>query len=124
MSAAAPAERERLDKWLWRARFFKTRSLAAAAVSGGKVRVNGVRQTKPGAGVKLGDALTIASGKKVHVVSVEAFGERRGPAPEARTLYRDLDAAAAPDLSTQPSKDGGSGSGDAGDAPAAPKAGD
>ena len=89
------AERLRLDKWLWRARFYKTRALAAEAVEAGKIRVNGVKQTKPGAGLKLGDALTIAKSGRVFVVAVEAFGDRRGPAAEARTLYRDLDAKPA-----------------------------
>lgn len=91
-SHSSPAERERLDKWLWRARFFRTRALAAAAVSAGKVRVNSARQTKPGASLKIGDALTIAKAGRVHVVIVEAFGARRGPAAEAQTLYRDFDA--------------------------------
>ena len=90
--ASEPVERERLDKWLWRARFYKTRALAAAAVSAGKVRVNSVRQTKPGATLKIGDALTIAKAGRVHVVIVEAFGTRRGPAAEALGLYRDYDA--------------------------------
>lgn len=90
------AARERLDKWLWRARFFKTRALAAEAVAGGKVRVNGARQTKPGAMLKLGDALTIAKSGRVLIVAVEDFGARRGPAAEARTLYRDLDEGSRP----------------------------
>ena len=88
--ATPAAERERLDKWLWRARFFKTRPLAAAAVSGGKIRVNSVRQTKPGAGLKLGDVLSIAKGGKVFVVKVVAFGVRRGPAEEAQALYEEV----------------------------------
>ncbi|MEM9725246.1 MAG: RNA-binding S4 domain-containing protein [Pseudomonadota bacterium] len=85
------ADRLRLDKWLWRARFYKTRPLAAAAIAGGKVRVNGAKQTKPGAGLKIGDALTIAKSGKVTVIRVEAFGARRGPAAEAQTLYTTLD---------------------------------
>lgn len=82
--------RERLDKWLWKARFFKTRALAAAAAKDGKIRVNGARVEKPGAAVKLGDVLTIARGARVTVVSVQAFGERRGPAEEAQGLYREI----------------------------------
>lgn len=90
-SGPAPAPRERLDKWLWRARFYKSRAVAAAAVSGGKVRVNGERRLKPGSAVKCGDALTIARAGAVLVVRIEALGERRGPAPEAQTLYSALD---------------------------------
>lgn len=90
-TAEAPAQRERLDKWLWRARFFKTRTVAAAAVSGGKVRVNAERQLKPGYAVKCGDALTIARAGEVFVVRIEGLGERRGPAAEAQTLYSVID---------------------------------
>ena len=104
-SQTPPADRERLDKWLWRARFYKTRALAAEAVSAGRIRVNGARQTKPGAGLKLGDALTIAKAGRVVVVIVEAFGTRRGPAAEAQTLYRDFDQEA-------PSPEDGPASGD------------
>jgi len=78
---------ERIDKWLWHARFFKTRPLAQAAVSAGRVRRNGVRVEKPGLDVKLGDILTIARGRDVAVVRVLACGTRRGPASEAQGLY-------------------------------------
>ncbi|MEL6978446.1 MAG: RNA-binding S4 domain-containing protein [Pseudomonadota bacterium] len=88
--SGAGEERLRLDKWLWRARLYKTRALAAAAVEGGKIRVNSVRRTKPGAGVKRGDVLTIAKAGGVLVLRIEAFGERRGPAAEAQQLYEDL----------------------------------
>ncbi|MCI4664279.1 MAG: RNA-binding S4 domain-containing protein [Neomegalonema sp.] len=84
--------RERLDKWLWRARFFKTRRFATDAVKSGKVRVNGVRTEKPGAGVKVGDVLTVARAGRVFVVRILDFGERRGPAAEAETLYEQIDA--------------------------------
>lgn len=90
--AGAPVERARLDQWLWRARFYKTRGLAAEACAAGKIRVNGARTRKPGCAVKLGDALTFVRGGRVHTVEIVAFGERRGPAPEARGLYRDLAA--------------------------------
>lgn len=80
----------RLDKWLWHARFFKTRSLAAKQVSGGHVRVNGNRVSKPSHTVSQGDVLTFSQARLVRVVRVEALGERRGPAPEAQTLYTDL----------------------------------
>jgi ribosome-associated heat shock protein Hsp15 len=76
----------RLDKWLWAARFFKTRSLAAAAVDGGKVRVNGVR-AKPARPVRAGDTLDMAVAEQQWNVVVAALSDRRGPAVEARQLY-------------------------------------
>lgn len=95
----APAPRLRLDKWLWHARFFKTRSLAAKQVGAGHVRVNSDKVSKPAHGVKLGDVLTFAQGRRIRVVEVRAFGERRGPAPEAQTLYLDLNPEPVSDLS-------------------------
>ncbi len=85
-----PSDKLRLDKWLWHARFFKTRSLAAKQVGAGRVRVNGARVTKPAHLVGAGDVLTFARAREVEVIRVEALGTRRGPAPEARTLYADL----------------------------------
>ncbi len=82
--------RLRIDKWLWQARFFKTRSLAAKQVSGGHVRINGTRALKPAQLVGPGDVLTFVQGREVRVVRVDALGVRRGPAPEAQTLYSDL----------------------------------
>ena len=86
----------RIDVWLWRARFFKTRSLAARIVEEGGVRLTrgGARTAidKPSRGVRCGDVLTFAQGPKWVVVRVEAFGERRGPAAEARGLYSILPA--------------------------------
>lgn len=86
----APAEKQRLDKWLWQARFFKTRTLAARQVSGGHVRVNGTRAGKPAQTVVPGDVLTFVQGRQVRVVRIAALGTRRGPAPEAQALYEDL----------------------------------
>lgn len=80
----------RIDKWLWQARFFKTRSLAAKQVSGGHVRLNGTRVLKPAQAVGPGDVLTFPQGRIVRVVRVEALGVRRGPATEAQTLFADL----------------------------------
>ncbi|KAJ55266.1 tRNA synthetase RNA-binding protein [Actibacterium mucosum KCTC 23349] len=80
----------RLDKWLWYARFYKTRSLATKQVSGGHVRVNGTKVDKPATKVGPGDTLTFAQGREIRVVRVIALGERRGPAPEAQALYDDL----------------------------------
>ena len=80
----------RLDKWLWQARFFKTRSLAAAVANKGKIRINRMLVTKPHYKVRPGDVLTFAQGSDIRVVRIMALGERRGPAPEARTLYEDI----------------------------------
>jgi ribosome-associated heat shock protein Hsp15 len=88
----------RLDKWLWQARFFKSRSLSAALVSDVRVRVNGQPVAKPSHSVKAGDVLTFPQGGRVRVVRVAATGARRGPATEAQGLYVDLDAGnSAPD---------------------------
>ena len=90
----------RIDVWLWHARFFKTRSLAARVVEEGGVRLTrgGARSSvdKPSRGVRCGDVLTFAQGPKWIVVRVEAFGERRGPASEARTLYHVLTDSVGP----------------------------
>lgn len=83
----------RIDKWLWHARFFKTRSLAAKVVSAG-VRVNGTPVAKPAFCVSPGDVLTFSQARDVRVIRVLAPGERRGPAPEAQALYDDLDPPA------------------------------
>ena len=84
----------RLDKWLWQARFFKTRSLAATVANKGRVRINRMLVTKPHYRVRPGDILTFAQGQEIRVVRILALGERRGPAPEARTLYEDIGEAA------------------------------
>ncbi len=81
------ADRIRIDKWLWHARFYKTRPLAQEAAEKGRIRLNGARTQKAGRGIKLGDVLTIPQGREVLIVRVVAFGERRGPAPQARALY-------------------------------------
>lgn len=81
----------RLDKWLWQARFFKTRSLAARYVQKSRCRIDGRAVEKPHAAVAPGMVLTFALGPHVKVVRIMALGERRGPAPEARTLYEEID---------------------------------
>lgn len=86
----APAAKLRLDKWLVHARFCKTRSVAAALVGAGHVRVNGDRAQKPAQTVAPGDILTLAQPRVVRVVRVEALGLRRGPAREAQMLYTEL----------------------------------
>jgi ribosome-associated heat shock protein Hsp15 len=85
-----PTQKLRIDKWLWHARFFKTRSLAAKVVSGGKLRVNGQPISKPAYMVSTSDVLTFPQADNVRVIKVLAMGERRGPAPEAQQLYEDL----------------------------------
>lgn len=85
-----PESRQRLDKWLWFARFAKTRSLAAALVRGGYVRVNGIRAEVPAKPVGAGDILTIAAPHRTALVKIRSPGERRGPAPEAQALYEEV----------------------------------
>jgi ribosome-associated heat shock protein Hsp15 len=80
----------RLDKWLWQARFFKTRTLAARVVAGGHVRVNASKTDKPAHRVGTGDTLTFPQAREIRVVRILGLGERRGPAEEARGLYEDL----------------------------------
>ncbi|MDU0960568.1 MAG: RNA-binding S4 domain-containing protein [Bradyrhizobium sp.] len=89
-----PSDRPRLDKWLWHARVVKARTSAAALVTSGHVRINGVRETSPGHGVKAGDVLTIALDRNVRLLRVTAFAERRGDATSARALYDELDGGA------------------------------
>ena len=89
--------RLRIDKWLWQARFFRSRSLAAAAVEEGHIRVNGQPTAKPGREITPGDTLTLPQGPRIRLIRVTALGYRRGPATEAQTLYLDLDAPATPD---------------------------
>jgi len=80
----------RLDKWLWFARFFKTRSLASKACAGGAVRIDGRAVAKANAAVRPGQVLTFVQGRHVRVIRIAALGSRRGPAPEAQALYEDL----------------------------------
>ncbi len=82
--------RLRVDKWLWHARFFKSRTLATQMVSAGRLRVNRRNIAKPHYQVKPGDVLTFAKGPHIRVIEVLAIGKRRGPAAEARILYKDL----------------------------------
>ena len=81
----------RLDRWLWAARFFKTRGLASDAIAGGKITINGDRPKRSRA-VQLGDQIRIQLGPYEHLVTVRGLSARRGPAPEAATLYEE-DAA-------------------------------
>lgn len=89
-----PHDGTRIDKWLWAARFFKTRSLANAAVDGGKVHINGQR-VKPAKDVKPGDTVRIGIGTATWTVVVRALSERRGPASVAQQLYEETEASRA-----------------------------
>lgn len=86
--------RVRIDKWLWAARFFKTRSLAADAIAGGKVQVNGerVKRAKP---LQVGDEVRIRLGPYEHQVVVRELSDRRGPAPQAAALYEEKESSRA-----------------------------
>jgi ribosome-associated heat shock protein Hsp15 len=85
-----PNDRQRIDKWLWHARMVSTRADAAALTQAGYVRLNGRRVTGSSQKVALGDVVTLALDRSVRVVQVEGFCERRGDAPAARALYRNL----------------------------------
>ena len=91
----APVENPtlRLDKWLWRARFFKSRSLASKICDAGKVRIGGRIVRKAHYPVRVSDVLTIPAAGIVRVVRIESLGTRRGPSVEARALYFSLDDA-------------------------------
>jgi ribosome-associated heat shock protein Hsp15 len=87
-------DRTRIDKWLWAARFYKTRSLAADAIAGGKVQVNGerVKRAKP---LQLGDEIRIRQGPYEHLIIVRELSDRRGPAAHAATLYEETASSRA-----------------------------
>ena len=86
----AEIDRQRIDRWLWHARLVRTRSDAAALAVSGHVRVNGMRIDAPGRMVRSGDVITVALDRKVRVVKVRGFRERRGPAGTGETLYEEL----------------------------------
>ena len=94
---------QRLDLWLWYARFFKTRSLATAQVSKGRMRITRSGETrrisKPAALIRPGDALTLSKNGRIVRIRIEALGERRGPATEAQTLYTPIEDEAGPKAS-------------------------
>jgi ribosome-associated heat shock protein Hsp15 len=104
---AGEETRQRIDKWLWFARFFKTRGRAGEVAGSGGLRINGRHCTKPATLVGPGDELSFPQAGRVRAVRIEAVGVRRGPAVEAQTLFTDLapepveettdDAAPAPD---------------------------
>ena len=90
MTTNNPAEKFRIDKWLWAARFFKTRSLAISAIESGKVQVRNER-VKPAKSLAVGDLLSIQIGSYQYLVEVLALSNKRGGAPEAQKLYRETD---------------------------------
>lgn len=103
------SQSQRIDKWLWCARFFKTRTLASKFCLSGKMRINADHMTKAHALVRPGDVLTFPLGDHVRVIEILATAPRRGPAPEARTLYTDLDPPqpkSKTDLLTKPARAG------------------
>jgi ribosome-associated heat shock protein Hsp15 len=82
-------DRQRLDKWLWYARFARTRSMAARLVTDGFVRVNGLRCENAAKALAVGDVITVAAPHATAVIRVLDLGERRGSAPQARELYEE-----------------------------------
>lgn len=101
---AAPDARpvSRLDKWLWHARFFKTRGLACEVIEKGRLRLNGQKIRKPGHSVAPGDILIFPMGEQIRRIRVADIGVRRGPATEARTLFVDLDPQPEADATATP----------------------
>jgi ribosome-associated heat shock protein Hsp15 len=93
MGAGAQNARLRLDKWLWYARFFKTRRAASKAISGGRFRLDGMIMNKPHRQALCGQVLTFTQGNRVRVIKIAALGSRRGPSSEASGLYNDLTPA-------------------------------
>ena len=90
MSKITEQDSLRVDKYLWFARFFKTRSLATKRANGGRIRINGNKIKKSSDTVRIGDILTFAQGNEIRVIRVLNLGTRRGPAQEAQSLYEDI----------------------------------
>ena len=90
MSNMTELDSLRVDKYLWFARFFKTRSLATKRANGGRIRVNGNKIRKSSDPVRVGDIITFAQGDQIRVIRVLDLGIRRGPAQEAQNLFEDI----------------------------------
>ncbi|MBL8706318.1 MAG: RNA-binding S4 domain-containing protein [Rhodospirillales bacterium] len=103
--AATASASLRLDKWLWFARFLKSRTLAAKLCESGRARINKVIVQKAHQPVRVGDVLTFQLGAHIRVIAVRALGSRRGPAPEAALLYDDLAPPARPVVADRPPAD-------------------
>ncbi|MGH1576321.1 RNA-binding S4 domain-containing protein [Planktotalea sp.] len=101
------AAKLRADKWLWQARFFKTRSLSAKLITGSHLRVNSDKVFKASTTVKVGDVLTFPQGNHIRVIQIDGIGTRRGPASEAQTLYTDLSPPEPRDLGKPLAERGG-----------------
>jgi len=86
-------QRQRIDRWLWHARFVRTRDAAAAITAAGYIRVNGARIHAPGRMIRAGDVVTVALDRGVRVVRVTGFAERRGAPQTVATLYQDIERA-------------------------------
>lgn len=104
------SDKIRVDKWLWHARFFKSRTLSGALAGSGQLRLNGQRIDKPAHSVQPGDVLTFPKAGHIRVIRIEAIGTRRGPAAEAEALYSDLSPPQArPKAAAEPRRDPGTG---------------
>jgi ribosome-associated heat shock protein Hsp15 len=90
MDLSPHAETLRIDKWLWYARFFKSRGLATKLVASGKLRLNGEVISKPHRQIQIGQTLTFPQAQQIRVIRIDALANRRGPASEAALLYTDL----------------------------------
>ena len=91
---AAELQRQRIDRWLWHARFVRTRGAAAAITEAGYIRINGARINAPGRMIRTGDIITVALDRGVRVVRVTGFAERRGAPLSVAALYQDVDRGA------------------------------
>ena len=111
--ATNKSDAQRIDRWLWFCRFFKSRTLASKLCAGRKIRVNREVVAKASAVIHVGDVLTFAQGDRIRVVRVVDLGTRRGPAAEAQALFEDLLPASVRELSSSddrvPSRQPGSG---------------
>jgi len=87
----AETEHQRVDRWLWHARFLKSRTLAASFAQSGKLRINKERVRKANRQLRIGDVLTFSQGTRIRVIKVRGFAVRRGSARDAQSLYEDLD---------------------------------
>ena len=87
----SPPSTMRVDKWLWHARFFKTRTLATRLAAAGNIRINGQKQSRASASIRIGDVLTFPLNRHIRLIEVVALSTRRGPAAEAQALYIDRD---------------------------------
>ncbi len=101
MSKMTEQDSLRVDKYLWFARFFKTRSLATKRANGGRIRINGNKIKKSSDTVRIGDILTFVQGNEIRVIRVLNLGTRRGPAQEAQSLYEDITPNEDTDMATR-----------------------